>query len=288
MNYRFDIDEWLLRFPLRPEHGGFSGEIITSPSHICNNEHLRMEAADQFDWGPAVPADVFVMAEGEPKDRHITKIGGLPYRPADWEWPTSSEGSPMTFIAQFDFTDSIDITGELPGDVLLVFTPDNGEEGGMETYEFEWQPLGMTNLMSPRHVPRQNWRIDPCHGYLCRTLSYPKAQRTEKSKDTKHPRSRGMEIWRSHHLLQYQATQIGEAPYFIQEGDNDLPGRILCAISSVGPDYHKPFPWVNHPEPLTPEGKWNFDKNYFNFGDVGCIYISIDNMGQLHSSQSCY
>ena len=280
MNYRFNIDEWLPRFPLEPQLGRFSGEIITSPWDICNNEQLRREARDQFDWGPAVPVDIFIMAEGEPPDRHVTKIGGLPYLPSSAPWPATWSGNPMTFLAQFDFTDSQDLTGELPNDILLVFTPN--ADGPIESLHFEWQPLGLKGLISCDNVPEQPWHPDPCYGHVYRTVSYP----TARCKPD--PTCRGLDISSSYHLLQYQATQIGRAPFFIQQGDSQFPGHLLCTISSVQPDPHKPFPWVNHPEPLLPEGQWRYDDNYLMLGDMGCIHISIDEAGQLHSTESCY
>lgn len=286
MGYRFNIDEWLLRLPLEPEYGRFSGEIVTSPCHICNNEHLRREAHDQFDWGPAVPVDVFIMAEGEPPDRHVTKIGGLPYRPAQMPWPTAESGTPMSFLAQIDFTDSRDLTGELPGDVLLIFTPDGND--CIETLHLEWQPLGLKEPISPEQVPEQAWRSTPCFGHACRTVSYPEAQEKPEISVNKYPLCRGLEIWSSFHLLQYQATQIGSAPFFIQPDDDQLPGRMLCAISSVQPSSHEPYPWVNRSEPRMAKDEWRYDDGYFMLGDVGCIYISIDETGQLHYGWSCY
>ena len=183
MNYRFNIDEWLPRFPLRPEYDRFSGMFVASPSQICNNEQLRQAAQDQYDWGPAVPVDVFIMADGEPQDRHVTKVGGLPYRPANLAWPCEADGSPLTFLAQFDFTDSLDIVGDIPGEVLLVFTPDSNEDGPIESLHFEWQPLGMTDLISAEDVPTQKWRFKPYYGYCHRTVSYPEARRTAEAKD---------------------------------------------------------------------------------------------------------
>ena len=41
MNYRFNIDEWLPRFSLEERDGRYQAAIITSPSHICQNENLR-------------------------------------------------------------------------------------------------------------------------------------------------------------------------------------------------------------------------------------------------------
>lgn len=286
MNYRFDIDAWLPRFPLRPVNGRFSGDIITSPCHICNNEQLRKAAHDQFDWGKPVPVDVFIMAKGEPPNRHATKIGGMPYRPAKTPWPKGPAGRPMSFLGQVNFTDSRDLTGELPGEVLLVFTPD--ADGDIEDLHFEWQPLGLTELLTPDALPDQAWRPDPCYGHIYRTVSYPKARRKPELEANEYPICQGKEVWSSYLLLQYQATQIGTAPFFIQQGDDDLPGRMLCAINSVGPDQHKPYPWVNHPQPLMPEDEWQFDDNYFMLGDVGCIYISIDGAGKLHFGWSCY
>src|SRR5437879_1094826 len=131
-NYAFNINEWLTRFPLIAEHARFSGQHITSPWHICQNEQLRGEMRDQFVWGPAVPVDLFIMADGEPADRHVTKIGGLPYR-SGTPWPTMRDGEPpygsatprarmrdgepLLFLAQFNFSDSKDLSGELPGDL---------------------------------------------------------------------------------------------------------------------------------------------------------------------------
>jgi hypothetical protein len=226
------------------------------------------------------------MAEGEPPDRHVTKTGGLPYRPAQMPWPVTDDGTPMSFLAQINFADSKDITGSLPGDLLLVFTPDS--DGCIERLHTEWQMLGHGDLISTNAIPEQAWRPDPCYGHIFRTTSYPDAKRQPEAADTEYPMCRGLEIWSDFHLLQYQATQIGTAPFFIQPGDDDLPGRVLCAISSVQPPQHEPYPWVNHSEPLMPEDVWRYDDNYLMLGDMGCIYISIDDAGDLHFTESCY
>jgi hypothetical protein len=73
-NYPFDLEDWLPRYPLESEPSyHFSGEIITSPVHLCNNELLRREMRDQYDWGEPTPIDVFVMAVGEPPDSWSTE-----------------------------------------------------------------------------------------------------------------------------------------------------------------------------------------------------------------------
>ena len=37
-----------------------------------------------------------------------------------------------------------------------------------------------------------------------------------------------------------------------------------------------------------PKDKWDFDQRHLMFGDMGCIYISIDEKGDLHGRQQCY
>jgi len=285
VNYKFNIDEWLPRFPLRPRQNAYAGEIITGPGHVCNNEHLRSELYDQFEWGRAVPVDVFVMADGEPEDPRVTKIGGLPLRSAELAWPTNEGGLPMTFIAQINFVDSRDITGDLPGDLLLVFS---ALEGAFGDFYFEWQDLNATELISADDLPEQSLRFDPCYGQAFRTMSYPDAKRIIDPKGQKRPLCRGLEVWGSDYLTRYQATQIGAAPYLIQDGDDEVPGRMLCTISSVHRDWQSVYPLVNHAEPLTAEEKWINSGRHLMIGDVGCIYISIDDDGNLQSRGSCY
>jgi hypothetical protein len=115
----------------------------------------------------------------------------------------------------------------------------------------------------------------------------------------------GLEIWSDYLLLQYQAMQIGRAPCFIQQGDDQLPGQMLCTINTVCIDGGKPCPLLNCPEPLPPEEviteSWGFTwikrpepltpdepRDYLMMADAGCIYISIDEAGDMHSYMSSY
>src|SRR5262245_32788489 len=84
-----------------------NGEIITSPRHLAVVEQLRTECLGSK-YLPEVPTDVFVFARGEPANRSVTKIGGLPFWPKERSWPTGKSGQPMSFVAQFCFADSMD------------------------------------------------------------------------------------------------------------------------------------------------------------------------------------
>ncbi len=132
---------------------------LVGPHDVCRLERLRERLHAAFDLGTPVPTDIFVFALGEAPDLSVTKFGGIPYRPADLPWPRkdlqtgttlvasteelmgiarkrdkdlpatplelqeyiSEEFPPLRFLAQFNFVDSLDLVGPLPGDVLLLF-----------------------------------------------------------------------------------------------------------------------------------------------------------------------
>jgi Domain of unknown function (DUF1963) len=126
-----------------------TGEMVTSPYDLFAVETLR----DRLDLrkGQALPTDVFVFGKGEAPRRDGTKVSGLPYWPVGRAWPNDSEGVPYRFLAQFNFADSHDLVGDLPGEVLLVFV---GEEGAdwcavdPPAVHFEWLPLGLEPVAS--------------------------------------------------------------------------------------------------------------------------------------------
>lgn len=137
---KFSLEEWLPKFSLDSKDG--SDPSFLGPDHICLAELLRREVGVYS--SPAtldpVESDVFVLGYGEGPGRCITKIGGLPYMRKDCPWPISKEtGRPLSFICQFRFSESVDIVGELPGDVLLVFC----YKLGYPEWYFMWCKLGI-------------------------------------------------------------------------------------------------------------------------------------------------
>lgn len=117
-------------------------------------------------------------------------------------------------------------------------------------------------------------------------LSYPAALQI--GDPEKYPKCQGKDVWSSYWITEFQATQIGLAPFFIQPDDDSLPGMPLCTIASVQPATEEPYPWVNVPEPLSPEEILRRSGGELMIGDLGCIYISIDDDGRLYSCESCY
>lgn len=98
--------------------------MVSTPRDVILTEQLREEIRRRYDIGRSVPTDVFVFGVGEPNRRDMTKIGGLPYRPAEKPWPCIPSGAPLTFVGQMRFTESKDIVGDLPFKVLLMFARD--------------------------------------------------------------------------------------------------------------------------------------------------------------------
>lgn len=290
MNYQFDLEEWMVKCPLAESDGRYEGKNITGPRDLCNNEWLRRELADAYDWGEAVPADLFVMAKGEPANRFATKLGGLPYRPASAPWPTAESGNPLHFLGQLNFSDSTDIAGKQPGDLLLVFA--HNDDGWFEEFHFEWRTITDDSGDLVAELPKFVNPIDPCFGYRCRIMNYPNA--VARNQEGRYPICRGKEVWSDYWLLQYQGTQIGRAA-FEPQGKNPL--AHLCTIASVYPDLYEPYSWVNVPHPqlsrdvslyqriqetLFPEG------GHLMIGDLGCIFIVSDGNGQLSVDQHSF
>ncbi len=160
---QFDIESWNARFT---DFEFREPEMITSPGQLCRNEQLRVSRSIDENWGDGVPTDVFVWANGPPPKPYLTKIGGTPYRPAAEEWPCDRQGNPWGFLGQICFADSLDITGKLPGDVLLIFLDPH------ESYRFEWRDIGLV-FEGERYVPEPFGSLAPRHGFIARTVAYP-------------------------------------------------------------------------------------------------------------------
>jgi len=282
MNYEFHLNDWLPRFPLEESFGRYEACDITGPRDICTIEWLRRGMVDQYDWGTPVPVDVFIQSMGEPEHRFATKLGGLPYRPSQLAWPRGASGRPLSFIAQFNFSNSRDIVGPLPGDLLLVFGDHSTD---LETLHMEWQSLGDHDLIGRGDIPAECAILAPYFGNRWRMNSHPDGVRTN---DLEFPLCNGKEVWSDHWILQPQANQIGRAPFFIQEGDNALAGQPLCTIASVVPSPEVTYPFVNVSEPISTEEMLERNRREFLIGDLGCIYIFMEPDGTLHSCTSSF
>ncbi len=250
------------------------GDRITSPISIAKVEQLRAEALHDH-AGETVLTDVFIFAKGEPDKREVTKVGGLPYWPASKPWPKTKTGEPMPFIAQFNLSDSRDLVGKTPGDLLLIFQrDDSGEDNPLH---FEWLNVEPVALIQPAEMPKcDHWEILPCYGTIHRTVDYKVDHEPLEEKYN--------EPW---NITVIEGTKIGGIPSKIQGAAEENRGRFLCALGSVEPTTNKPWPFVNSETPIDPFAR-NESAYYWMWGDAGSIFVYLDDDGKVVQSAECY
>lgn len=270
---RLDLSRWVQECPLsklRVPGRELLLQQVDGPRDISIIEQLRGEG-DLRLRGEGVPTDVCIWSIGEPADITTTKIGGAPYRPTSTPWPTDEDGSPMGLLAQFNFTDSLDVLAPipphaLPGDILLVFTKgphlyadwDPDDKG---TWTLEWHRLSQHVAAQPaRHVHD----LTPTFATLHRTMDYPESQVDDRLNI----------IW---------GTKFGGIPPY-QQGDPELPGTSLCTLASVNP-FGNPWPMLN--VPVNPNGDNYLDSKLLMMGDLGSAYFNLDRGGRMHWTAHC-
>lgn len=279
------LEELLRRSQTSPQNDDPEVGTIVSVYHLSMVEQIRAERDVEGSGLESIPADAFVWALGEPELRYATKVGGMPYRPTDAVWPLIAEddepnekwrkrvGEPMTFLAQFCFAGSRDIIPDLPGDVLLIFAEDE-QFSRPEALHFEWQPMGIRDLVEAANVPDPDWQFVTCYGYRHRTCDYLSAECA--------PADSGRA---GEHAYILGGTKIGGAPFFIQppferrEQPESWPGRLLVQLSSICPGSDHEYPWVNRREPVHAT-KISGD-DCLDLCDAGFLYVFLKDDGTL-------
>jgi hypothetical protein len=294
------------------------GEIVTSPRHLAVVEQLRAEWLGRRHL-PGFLTDAFVFARGEPADTSVTEVGGLPFWPKARSWPAGKSGQPMNFLAQFCFADSSDIFDSLPGDVLIVFADGrygkdwcDGDAGALR---FEWVNRSESGLVETGDIPTSRWELFPVYGEIHRTKDYLTGGAWEPAwwsfllKKSKNPRKflqglgarRALE--KAYHepwcIAIIEGTKIGGIPRWIQRAEK-IPGRFLCSLGSVHPDYQvgpirRPYPFTNFETPLVRRrrgfraGEEEIERDQLlMWDDVGSLFLFLDDDGRIHWTIQCY
>jgi uncharacterized protein YwqG len=183
----------------------------------------------------------------------VTKIGGLPYRPAGRPWPVDSAGNARRFVAQLSFADSRDLVPPLPGDILLVF----GDDDALlepERLLFEWWPLGLGSLTA--EMADGTDALAPFHAHL---------HRTDDRDDSI-----------------FEGTKIGGMPEFVQDAP-PVTGTFIAAIGSISVAIDQRHPFVNVAEPRG----WSRE-NDLMIGDMGSLYLFLQEDGRIVAESQCY
>lgn len=259
--------------------GKLAGELITSAHDLHSVETLRDMHGLRI--GSPVPTDIFVFGRGEPDNPASTKVGGRPFWPSDQPWPTTSDGRPLYFLAQFNFADSSDILPELPASVLLLMTDSEDDwlwDDG-DGLTFQWV-FGDVDAATDLVVPSTIGSAGPFFGAIYRTADYPDAS----------DKAHHLHVSQSYNLPILNGTKIGGLPHFIQGGTRG-DGRFLCQLGSIQAACDVPYPWVNQREPLAltfDNTGIHGDDNCAVFGDMGSIYLFAKDDGEVSWWFECY
>jgi hypothetical protein len=236
---------------------------VTTPFDVCMLEDCRA-SIKEFDTALKFPCDLFVFGAWDGANTPFTRVGGVPFRPRDVRWPMfrepdSADKKPCTFVAQFYFGDSKDITPHAPDDVLLVFFKD--QAFSRRDLRFEWWPSNLTNVCTLADMPAQPFPVPALTGYRYRTW------------DT---------------AVDYTRTA---ATSFMAQCDV-LPGvkigglgpvsrnDVLCTLCEIYVRDNTVFPLVNLQEPLSDAES---RKRSLDIEDNGIIEIVLDEEGDLRA-----
>ena len=171
---RFDVDDWVEAFPLTQMNASTDVPMtLAGPLPVAYREQVISQVRNAGgELGEPAPVDLCIWQFGDSPRRDVTKVGGVPYWPLKEPWPTSENGRPYTFVAQFCFADSRDILPSLPGDLLSILAT----EDDYSDIECAWFEIGEGDLLDAQSLPTLQWTIQPCHAVLHRTAEYPQAE----------------------------------------------------------------------------------------------------------------
>ncbi len=308
----FDLKVWRARlrgasgnllFVGQPRDRTGSMLFSDSPVAIVLMEKCRRDAiARGLDLGPSVPVDRFVFGRGEPPLRHLTKVNGLPYRPAGLAWPHDYNGNPMAFLCQFCFADSRNIVGGLPGDVLVVFARTRNDPLPAKTIaeiigsrpslivnpcyhdslKIEWYPMGLEHLATEDEVPDTSIVFPTCYGvryrsrdYVDESLAVPGLARV--LPDYLRPDYERTTARVLHALARHCGTKIGGIPFGFNPPEIEPRGRYVASFAGIGFASDCVYPWVNQSEPLTLRDCTN-DENVLDCASGIHFFLTGDGM----------
>jgi hypothetical protein len=232
----------------------------------------------------AVPTDRVLFGIGRSPAPYLTKVGGKPFR-GKRPWPRGSDGRPLAFLMQLNFTDSRDLVGELPGEVLSVFAQkpmDVGPSRSVDLFSgdltFEWQQTASAELV-PHLPPDLDFELPEVWGQLVRDSDIGRF--SDEAAHLSHlllGESRLYE-WEQQRILRsvfrHPRTKIGGHPYWYNPENNVAPGQFLAAFGGVQPVSDHLWPWVNHRQPLSLHESVS-DPGALHIADGGIINFFFD------------
>lgn len=284
-HYSIDYAE-LLKF-----YGNLNLDVwcISSSSALIGWETFR-ERHGLIDSHP-VPCDLFVWGTGQAPDQRLTRIGGTPWLSKSTPWPTIN-GVVTSFLCQFDFRDSRDLVGNLPGDLLLVFVADEYavHRGEVEKMRFVWVSADETEIVGFADVPMPTHPFEHVQawGVRYRGVDLPNTWERAYEVDEEHKEKNSfVSFWK---LPVLWATKIGGVPHHSQENQDYVPAGYLCQLVSIQARSHTSWPWVDQEAPLTngfaKDGMYALE-NQLMIGDMGEISFYLRDDGSISIESAC-
>jgi hypothetical protein len=224
---------------------------ICSPSRLVAWEVLRERhgIADR----DGVPCDLFLWGTGTPPDQRLTRVGGTPWLPRSVPWPTI-DGAVLSFLCQFDFRDSRDLVGDLPGDLLLIFVMDERSmiSGDGQKMAVQWVSADEDDILSAAEVPEPTHPFDHVctWGVRYRTADYPSCWELDDEFDELTEDVEWEELGK---LPVLWGSKIGGVPYHSQMRIEEASPDFLCQLVSVTPAIGTSWPWADREDPF-PDG----------------------------------
>jgi hypothetical protein len=259
-----------------------SGEIITSPAHLCNVELVRKQYAQTKDLGSPVPVDIFLWSVKAAEKPFLTKLGGVPHRETIKPWPKDTNDKPYTFVAQYCFADSKDIiSNKIPGDVMLVFFKDANSVYDPEAIHVEWSSIELDSPMTADECPKPSFVVPQLSGHIHRTNEYPESRDVFEQEGH----------YQCYLFPTTQASKIGRETFFTQHDPRRPGDELICTLNSVHPSQGK-WPFIDL-EALPndwdqPDDHYGWGRYRMMFADVGCLYFVIDEEGTVSWSMDSY
>lgn len=278
MNPHFEIDHWIRFFPLDavPEHQR-TGQDVTGPRSLAIVEQIRRQAGMSRFCDKSCPADVFVIGIGEPDEPWCTRIGGIPFRPVGKIWPRDKGGNNMTFLAQFDFRQSMDLFSDLPGDILQVFTKEYRIPDDMDPdfLRFEWLKRNEISNCEKNMPEELEKPVPSFFGIRYRTVDYHDDTGTASGIRNYINSEYPDEIATA---CRFFGLKIGGLPSWVWMNNIFQSQRtLLCTITTIIPDLDIAYPFINRIEEFSSKkdiqslGKWSFF-----YSPTVAIYLFLD------------
>jgi len=303
----FSLAEWCSRYPLdayletleKPDdYDQYLRSFICGPRSLAIDIQIRNRLWPTIDDEKGHPTDVFAWAWGESSNVAQTRIGGVPFLPTRYDWPMDGKERPMHFIAQFNFSDSLDLVPALPGDVLLIFVPqyyfdvddidpDDPTETiylEVENAHFLFAHSDSDAVYSAAEMPSTNSQLWPLHGQILRSTDRPDVY--DEYVAPHNSQVGGMFVDPPAVLC---ASKIGGCPTWVQEEpDNEsLNGSetFLCQLISDRSDLFNCNPYSGYPAPFSED--FESRNKTLVIADMGTMYIYWNGDNIVIEIQGC-